>query len=75
MLERDKRFFETRADDCGEDAFSVTPGMTAGAMSDREFEMDNELQAAIEYKIATCGVHGAETVLDLLNVALRRLLR
>ena len=75
MLERDKRIFEARAEDCGDGTFSMTPGMVAGAMPDREFEMDNELQAAIEYKIATCGVDGAETVLDLLNVALRRLLR
>ncbi|MEO1103097.1 MAG: hypothetical protein AAFW98_05115, partial [Pseudomonadota bacterium] len=37
-----------------------------------EFEIDSELQAAIEYKIASTGVAGAETVLDLLNVALRR---
>lgn len=35
-------------------------------------EVDNELQAAIEYKIAIAGVAGAEKVLELLNGALRR---
>ncbi|MEM8662770.1 MAG: hypothetical protein AAGF49_01445 [Pseudomonadota bacterium] len=49
----------------------------AGPRSDRppgavEFEIDSELQAAIEYKIAASGLHGAEVVLDLLNIALRR---
>ena len=38
-------------------------------------EIDNELQAAIEYKIALAGVGGAEKVIDLLNAALRRQLR
>lgn len=38
-------------------------------------ELDNELQAAIEYKIAAAGAHGAEKVLELLNDALVRLLR
>ena len=38
-------------------------------------EIDNELQAAIEYKIALAGVGGAETVIDLLNAALRRQMR
>lgn len=37
--------------------------------------IDRELQAAIEYKIAACGVAGADTVLALLDIALRRLLR
>ncbi|MEM7693700.1 MAG: hypothetical protein AAF318_04565 [Pseudomonadota bacterium] len=34
--------------------------------------IDRELQAAIEYKIASAGVGGAELVLDLLNHALKR---
>ncbi|MEM8552145.1 MAG: hypothetical protein AAGF45_07155 [Pseudomonadota bacterium] len=37
-----------------------------------EMEIDQELEAAIEYKIAATGVAGAEFVLDLLNRALRR---
>ncbi|WMS41172.1 hypothetical protein RDV64_13895 [Acuticoccus sp. MNP-M23] len=35
-------------------------------------EIDRELQAAIEYKIAMDGTAGAERVLDYLNQALRR---
>ncbi len=35
-------------------------------------EIDSELQAAIEYKIALSGADGAEVVLDYLNQALRR---
>ncbi len=35
-------------------------------------EIDSELQAAIEYKIAMSGRSGAETVLRLLNEAVRR---
>jgi len=49
-----------------------------GAMKDAAAEMgeiDSELEAAIEYKIAVAGPEGAETVLDLLNAALRRRLR
>ncbi len=37
--------------------------------------VDNELQAAIEYKIALAGMRGAEKVLELLNTALLRLSR
>ena len=48
--------------------------MDSGARS-LENELDNELQAAIEYKIAAAGAHGAEKVLELLNDALVRLLR
>ncbi|WP_075219175.1 hypothetical protein [Acuticoccus yangtzensis] len=35
-------------------------------------EIDSELQAAIEYKIATSGLAGVATVLQLLNEAVRR---
>ena len=38
-------------------------------------EIDDELQAAIEYKIAVAGTRGADKVLELLNVALMRLQR
>ena len=37
--------------------------------------IDNELQAAIEYKIAASGVSGAEKVIELPNIALLRLAR
>ncbi|MEM9222333.1 MAG: hypothetical protein AAGB11_08025 [Pseudomonadota bacterium] len=39
-----------------------------------ELEIDSELQAAIEYKIATSGIRGAAMVLEILNVAVRRLI-
>ena len=35
-------------------------------------EIDNELQAAIEYKIALSGLLGADKVIELLNIALSR---
>jgi len=50
------------------------PGWTASEDS-YEGSIDNELQAAIEYKIAVSGVSGAERVLELLNLALLRLVR
>lgn len=37
--------------------------------------VDRELEAAIEYKIATYGVDGVELILDLVHVAVRRRLR
>lgn len=58
------------ASDTAVDVFA----MDSGARS-LENELDNELQAAIEYKIAAAGAHGAEKVLELLNDALVRLLR
>lgn len=38
-----------------------------------ESQVNNELQAAIEYKIALSGIGGADKVMELLDVALRRL--
>jgi len=35
-------------------------------------EIDRELQAAIEYKIAMTGPAGAEAVIDFLTIAIRR---
>lgn len=37
-----------------------------------DLSIDSELEAAIEYKIATAGVSGAATVLEFLNQAVRR---
>jgi hypothetical protein len=34
--------------------------------------VDRELQAAIEYKIATSGVHGVERILEFVDHAVRR---
>ncbi|UOM34145.1 hypothetical protein [Acuticoccus sp. I52.16.1] len=41
-------------------------------LADVAAEIDSELQAAIEYKIATSGLAGVATVLQLLNEAVRR---
>ena len=50
----------------------IDPNVTLVPSLDPEADIDRELQAAIEYKIAVSGVGGAELVLDLLNDALRR---
>lgn len=50
-------------------------GALVGDMLACQCAVDQELVAAIEYKIACDGAAGAERVLDLLNQALRRSLR
>lgn len=46
-----------------------TPG---DAAIDVALAVDRELEAAIEYKIAICGLGGVETILDFVNSAIRR---
>ncbi|MEM0907956.1 MAG: hypothetical protein AAGJ94_11365 [Pseudomonadota bacterium] len=74
MLERDKTSSQKPCDaPFGQSDMMAVEAASAGGVHD--VQLDNELQAAIEYKIASCGVVGAGTVLDLLNTALRRLVR
>ncbi|WP_146619999.1 hypothetical protein [Acuticoccus sediminis] len=65
MLRQNPPFFES------DDDPSEAPDVAYDHLS-MTAEIDSELQAAIEYKIATSGVGGVETVLRLLNEALRR---
>lgn len=75
MLERERRPLPAAIDNHSGDQMMMSDAAMLGAGETAVCEIDNELQAAIEYKIAACGVNGAETVIDLLNVALRRLAR
>ncbi len=48
------------------------PSDLMAAAVDGDTEIDRELEAAIEYKIASCGVAGVERIIDFMNIALRR---
>ena len=66
MLEKAKRATPaSAADRNGRSAAEGLPGAI-------ENQVDNELQAAIEYKIALSGLLGADKVIELLNIALSR---
>ncbi len=48
------------------------PDDLIGSVIDGDIEIDRELEAAIEYKIASCGIAGVERIIDFVNIALRR---
>jgi len=56
----------------GDDDGPPGPGGGAHGGSPLLDEVDQELQAAIEYKIAVSGLSGVATVLQFLNEAVRR---
>ncbi|MCF3934729.1 hypothetical protein L1787_15105 [Acuticoccus sp. M5D2P5] len=49
-----------------------SPDMAFEVGGELELAIDRELEAAIEYKIASCGLAGVERIFDFVNCALRR---